>query len=288
MSVYPAVIKRFHILSFLGLSAFAGLAHAASDSVTWTDGGSATTEVCTATNANVLACSLSAAVMGTYATGQVDRMGFYSTPNAVRFQTRGSYPPAVCARSLAGPATATLCWNIGYLGSRLSLTQIGSGAQPDSDGDAVIQGYDNCLSTANGDQLNTDGDTQGNACDADDDNDGVADATDRFPLDASESADTDNDGTGNNADTDDDNDTVADVADNCPLNANTDQADTDSDGLPDACTDSDDDNDGVLDTADQCPLDPLCSIDTDADGIDNAIDTDDDNDAVLDVVDTAH
>ena len=35
----------------------------------------------------------------------------------------------------------------------------------------------------------------------DDDNDGVPDAQDAFPLDPAESVDTDGDGTGNNADT---------------------------------------------------------------------------------------
>ena len=48
--------------------------------------------------------------------------------------------------------------------------------------------------------------------------DGVGDASDAFPLDASESLDTDLDGIGNNADADDDNDGVADVSDAFPLN----------------------------------------------------------------------
>jgi len=49
--------------------------------------------------------------------------------------------------------------------------------------------------------------------DSDDDNDGVLDAVDAFPLDESESSDLDKDGTGDNADTDDDNDGVLDVDD---------------------------------------------------------------------------
>ena len=49
--------------------------------------------------------------------------------------------------------------------------------------------------------------------DNDDDNDGVLDSLDAFPLDPGESVDTDLDGTGDNADTDDDNDGVADVDD---------------------------------------------------------------------------
>jgi hypothetical protein len=55
--------------------------------------------------------------------------------------------------------------------------------------------------------------------DNDDDNDGVSDFSDAFPLDPSESVDTDLDGTGDNADTDDDNDGVGDVDDFYPLDA---------------------------------------------------------------------
>ena len=47
--------------------------------------------------------------------------------------------------------------------------------------------------------------------DIDDDNDGVLDDDDAFPLDASESVDTDLDGIGNNADNDDDGDKYLDV-----------------------------------------------------------------------------
>jgi hypothetical protein len=59
--------------------------------------------------------------------------------------------------------------------------------------------------------------TFGNACDDDDDNDGVEDVDDAFPLDPTESVDTDDDGIGNNADPDDDNDGVLDGDDPFPL-----------------------------------------------------------------------
>ncbi|NJC89137.1 MAG: hypothetical protein FIB02_11515, partial [Desulfuromonas sp.] len=92
----------------------------------------------------------------------------------------------------------------------------------DSDGDGVNDNIDNCPSLANADQANFDGDALGDACDPDDDNDGVADGSDAFPLDPMEWADADVDGIGDNAD-------------NCPFVYNPDQADADSDGVGDAC-----------------------------------------------------
>jgi len=45
----------------------------------------------------------------------------------------------------------------------------------DGDGDGIWDSVDNCLSISNTNQLNTDSDNQGNACDLDDDNDGIFD-----------------------------------------------------------------------------------------------------------------
>ncbi|MDB4036104.1 thrombospondin type 3 repeat-containing protein [Pseudomonadales bacterium] len=45
----------------------------------------------------------------------------------------------------------------------------------DSDSDSVGDNADNCPSLSNTNQLNTDGDTEGDACDSDDDNDGFSD-----------------------------------------------------------------------------------------------------------------
>ena len=87
--------------------------------------------------------------------------------------------------------------------------------------------------------IDTDGDGTGNNADTDDDGDGVADGSDAFPLDASESVDTDGDGIGNNADTDDDGDGVADTED-----------------AFDASESVDTDGDGVGDNADAFPNDP--------------------------------
>lgn len=74
------------------------------------------------------------------------------------------------------------------------------GGFPDSDGDGSDDRSDNCPLVSNPDQLDTDGDGIGNACDEDDDNDGAAD-----------------------------------TADNCPLTPNADQADFDMDGIGDVC-----------------------------------------------------
>ena len=120
----------------------------------------------------------------------------------------------------------------------------------------------------------------GNNADTDDDGDGVTDALDTFPLDASESVDTDGDGVGNNADTDDDNDGVEDASDAFPLDAS-ETVDTDNDGIGNNA-DTDDDNDGIVDEDDVYPLDASESVDTDGDGVGNNADTDDDNDGVVD------
>ena len=154
----------------------------------------------------------------------------------------------------------------------------------DADGDLVADESDNCPAIANADQLDTDSDGLGDACDPDDDNDGTDDALDAFPRDASETVDTDLDGIGNNADPDDDNDGRKDTLDAFPLDPN-EKFDNDGDGIGNKA-DKDDDNDGVLDKDDAFYLDASEWLDTDGDGIGNNADTDDDNDGVLDKDDT--
>ncbi|MGQ0795969.1 MAG: thrombospondin type 3 repeat-containing protein, partial [Nitrosopumilaceae archaeon] len=62
------------------------------------------------------------------------------------------------------------------------------------------------------------------------------DDTDNCPLvDNPDQADTDGDGIGDACETDDDDDGTPDETDNCPLVVNADQADTDGDGIGDAC-----------------------------------------------------
>ncbi|MBI2552824.1 thrombospondin type 3 repeat-containing protein [Candidatus Uhrbacteria bacterium] len=68
--------------------------------------------------------------------------------------------------------------------------------QPDRDGDGVADGADNCPGVLNADQRDTDGDQEGNACDLDDDNDGLADLDEASRGTNPTNPDTDGDGIG--------------------------------------------------------------------------------------------
>ncbi|MCK4704062.1 MAG: thrombospondin type 3 repeat-containing protein [Gammaproteobacteria bacterium] len=153
---------------------------------------------------------------------------------------------------------------------------------PDDDNDGVPDTLDAFPLDAS-ESVDTDGDGIGNNADADDDGDGISDTSDAFPLDSAESIDTDGDGIGNNADTDDDGDGVPDTIDALPLNPS-ESIDTDGDGVGNN-TDSDDDGDGVPDTTDEYPLDSTESVDSDGDGIGDNADTDDDGDGTPDTYD---
>ena len=133
--------------------------------------------------------------------------------------------------------------------------------------------------------VDTDGDGLADAGglnpDADDDNDGVPDVSDAFPLDASEQLDTDGDNIGNNADTDDDGDGVPDVVDAFPLDA-TESRDRDGDGIGDN-SDPDADGDGVDNVTEGSGNTP--ADDTDGDGTPDWLDLDSDNDGIPDATD---
>jgi len=65
------------------------------------------------------------------------------------------------------PKIHTLCLTI--------LLSLSSLALAGTDGDGVADAVDNCPNLSNPDQLNTDGDSEGDVCDLDDDNDGFTD-----------------------------------------------------------------------------------------------------------------
>ena len=141
----------------------------------------------------------------------------------------------------------------------------------------VCDGADNDLNEGVDEGFaNTDGDAQANCVDADDDNDGVPDGSDAFPLDSKRVGRCRRRRTRNNADTDDDNDGQSDVDETAcgsnPLSASSKALDTDQDTRPN-CVDADDDGDGVSDSGDNCPLAA------------NANQADTDDDAIGDVCD---
>ena len=147
----------------------------------------------------------------------------------------------------------------------------------DTDADGVPDVRDNCPTVSNPGQGNTDFDSEGDACDSDDDNDGL---TDSFPdlcprnsqynwtsmqdwEDPANSTDWDNDGCRDSLeDDDDDNDGVLDADDACqhtgyspprPTWVSNSTNDLDGDGCRDFDEDFDDDGDGFEDGADACP-----------------------------------
>ena len=156
--------------------------------------------------------------------------------------------------------------------------------------DGKLDCDDNCTCLSNPNQMNTDGDEEGDLCDDDDDNDKVKDdKPDNCPKvpNPAPQVDTDNDGKGDACDSDDDNDGIPDDQDNCPKIANPDQTNHDPkcDDLGDVC-DDDDDCDEILDESDLCPFDKCeggksqCNMDCDNDGIGNDCDPDADGDGI--------
>ena len=186
----------------------------------------------------------------------------------------------------------------------------------DEDGDGVGDQVDNCPMIPNANQANHDGDLLGDACDDDDDGDGILDVNDECALGnlswiSSALTDYDTDGCADlTEDSDDDNDGIYDTSDLCPTgdlgwNSLT-GTDYDGDGCRDQGEDLDDDNDRICDGdesstwwvcspssagTDLCPQSPPSFIsftgnDVDRDGCEDlGEDIDDDNDGFSDDID---
>lgn len=92
----------------------------------------------------------------------------------------------------------------------------------DTDSDGILNGSDNCTTTANPNQADLDGDFAGDACDPDIDGDGVENGLDPAPRDPRLKIDRDGD-------------KIDDSVDNCPAVVNLDQGDLDANGIGDAC-----------------------------------------------------
>ena len=169
---------------------------------------------------------------------------------------------------------------------------------PDFDADNVGSD-DNCPEVYNPTQVDYNSDGNGDACDDDDDSDGILDVSDSCPLGVlnwlSEDA-TDHDGDGckdsDEEDLDDDNDGIGDLDDACQRGITGAGNDLDGDGCKDV-EDDDNDGDNVHDESDLCASGEVdwssgTLTDHDADGCqdDHNEDLDDDNDGIADSMDS--
>ena len=156
-------------------------------------------------------------------------------------QYAGALPYQFCDSGLAGASLVNRSKSASVAGDEIVLNRLQDGSyertvkyadgtsltETASADEALELSWDVCEEVVDFDQ-----DGVPDAIDPDDDNDGVVDGLDAFPLDSTESLDTDNDRIGNNADPDDDNDGLIDANDDYPLDAGN-VVDTDGDGVVD-------------------------------------------------------
>jgi len=114
----------------------------------------------------------------------IDRT-FFLTENTLLAFDQDTFAPAgsLDIEGITGTPSSLIRWGGDGLAFRTSSGQvflIRTSLVGDLDGDTVPDTLDNCPSDYNPDQTNTDGDSQGNTCDEDDDNDGFDDAVEAY------------------------------------------------------------------------------------------------------------
>lgn len=101
---------------------------------------------------------------------KINSGSYQSTPGTV---ANGQTVTVRITSSATGSTTTDATLTIGGVNDTYSVT-----TASDVDSDGIIDSLDNCTNIANADQLDTDGDLYGNACDADFNNDGIVNSLD--------------------------------------------------------------------------------------------------------------
>lgn len=176
------------------------------------------------------------------------------------------------ANNLDGPIGDEFVSLKSFLQSRINVAANAVACAADTDGDGYCDGTDNCISLPNGaaqgedglyGQLDFDQDGAGNACDPDDDDDGLDDL---FETNTGIYVSPTNTGT-DPLNPDSDGDGYSDAFEVSAGSNPNDALSTPGGSLPDF------DGDGVEDTSDTCPTVFDSGLDADGDAVDDACDT---------------